>query len=1103
MYETLIKMIIPKLKFKFPYSFDDYCNNLYFEDYHCHKAFSNVYTADSGELVSAYVDRIKELNAKCLFSGEHGSQGNQFEIYTIAEKEKLKYRHSTEAYWVKNRHEKDKTNCHMVIVAKNKQGREDINYVLSMANIDGYYYRPRIDLNLLFDIPKDNVIVTSACIAGWGYKDADDIWIKIHNYFGNNFFFELQANNTPKQIELNKYILELSEKYNIQIIAGLDSHYISDSGNIKREQILKYKKVSYPEEEGWYMDYPDVHTLIHRFKEQGVLNEEQILTSIMNTNVFVEECEEIVLDKSFKIPNIYKGKSYDERVKIYHKILNENYAKESLKSKAKADGIRYEANEVTESGVVDYFLDNYKLVDLAVNKYGGILTTTSRGSAASFVTNRLLGFTTVDRFNSDIPIYPERFLTKERVMAGQMPDIDLNVATQEPFEKAGKELFGENGCYPLMAVGVLKEKSAWALYAGANGVSSQDSLKISKYLDEYNKALKYAEEDEKEFIQAEDFIPDEYIELYNKSKEYQSITINLTKHACGYILLDGDIRREIGLISAISETTGERTLVACVEGKYLDDFGYVKDDFLIVDSVHLTYKLFKSIGMDVPSFEELKTMIANDKKTWEIYEKGITCCVNQCEQPKTIYKVMKYKPKSLAELSAFIAAIRPGFASSLKTFLGRESYSTGEKLIDELLKDTSHFMLYQESIMKVLSFLDMKMNDTYGVIKAISKKKYKDHPEKLAELKEGLLEAWKTKISNINNFETVWKIIEDSAFYAFNSPHAYSMGGDSAYQAWFKANYTMIFYEVAINHYQEKEKKNKIDALIKECIKFYGLKLGGYKFGKDNRKVTIDNEEMTIYPNLSSVKNFGEKVVTELYEIGKRKYDNFIEILKVISETSINSSRVEDLIKIGYFSEFGDVNKLLTIKKYYELIYNAKVLKKDKIKENSLNESIIAKYGHETASQYNQLDNVKILNELIYNIEYKPLSIKEKLDIEKDILGIITTKDSSISKRIYYVSELEVLKSIVNVKLYEIYSGITREVKMWTNAYNRKPFNEKDVLHISVLEKKNKKEPTGEIDDKTGKKIYMDVPDKFEFWLSKYFIKQNIEENNNETLLYR
>ena len=142
----------------------------------------------------------------------------------------------------------------------------------------------------------------------------------------------------------------------------------------------------------------------------------------MNTNVFVSECEEIVLDRTFKIPSVYKGKTYDEKCKIYKNVLNIAYSKEKEKSKEKADGIRYEAKEVMEAGVVYYFLTSKAIVDEAVNNQGGILTTTSRGSAASFITNKLLGLTTVDRFNADIPIYPERFLTKERVLAGQMPD---------------------------------------------------------------------------------------------------------------------------------------------------------------------------------------------------------------------------------------------------------------------------------------------------------------------------------------------------------------------------------------------------------------------------------------------------------------------------------------------------------------------------------------------------------------------------------------------------------------------------------------------------------------------------------------------------------
>lgn len=1092
----LIKKIIPTLTFKFPYSPEEYEKNLYLENYHCHKDFSNTSTPDCAESINAYAERIHEFGAKCLYSGEHGSQGNQFQVYKVAESEHLKYIHSSEVYWVKDRKEKDRANCHMIIAAKNAEGRGDINFALSMANIDGYYYKPRIDLELLFNIPKDNVIVTSACVAGWNYADAEDIWLKVHKYFGDNFFLEVQYHNTDKQKELNKKILRIAKEHNIQIICGLDSHYVKDENSIKRDQILKYKNINYPDEEGWYLDYPDTKTVIKRFEEQGVLNREAIYRAIMNTNVFVSECEEIVLDRKFKIPSVYNDKTYKEKCKIYKDTLNKAYAKEKEKSKEKADGIRYEAKQVMEAGVVDYFLTSKAIVDDAVQNEDGILTTTSRGSAASFITNKLLGLTTVDRFNADIPIYPERFLTKERVLAGQMPDIDLNVATQEPFVKAARKLLGEHGCYPLMAIEKLKEKAAWQLYAGANDVKPEDANQISKYLDEYNKALKYADDDEKEDIHVEDYIPEEYISLFKQSNEYQGITINLKVHACGHFIFDGDIRREVGLISAVSESTGKRTVCAAIEGGYLDEFGYVKEDFLIVDSVYLTYKFFHSIGMEVPTFDELRHMIDNDKKTWDIYANGITCCVNQCEKEATTNRVKKYKPQNLAELSSFIAAIRPGFASLLSTFLNREPYTTGEKKIDDLLSDTAHFMIYQESIMKVLSFLQLQMGETYGVIKSISKKKLKG--EKKEHLLSELNHSWNDEFGNTDNFKNVWNVIEDSARYAFNSPHAYSMGGDSAYQAWFKAHHTKTFYEVAINHYQEKNKKDKIDALVKEAIKFWGYKLGGYEFGADNRKVTINEENKLIYPNLSSVKGFGEGVVDTLYELGQKEYETFTDVLTALFSNSINKTIVNKLIRINYFKKYGDVNTLLEITRYYDLLNGAKQIAKDKAEKNNLPFDVLAKYGNETAKQFNKLDFGKIINELISKIPYKELTLKERLDNQREVLGIVSDSDPKVSKRLYYVSELDIKKSIVNIHLFEIYSGKTRDAKMWTSQYNRSPFDLGSVLYIISLEKKNKKEPTGEINPQTGKKIYKEVPDKFEFWLSKFTIKNDIEEDEDD-----
>lgn len=1087
--KQLIQQIIPTLRFPFPYSVDDYVEHLYMENYHCHKDFSNVSTPDCAESIENYAEQTLKYQGKCLFSGEHGNQGNQFKVYKCAEEYHLKYRHSCEAYWVKDRKQNDRTNCHIVLVAKNEQGRKDINFALSMANIDGYYYKPRIDLELLLSIPPENIIVTSACIAGWNYEDSDDIWLKIANHFKNNFFLEVQYHNTDSQKKLNKHILNLATTYNLQIICGLDSHYVKEENSVKRDTILAYKKIHYDNEKGWYLDYPDTKTVIQRFQEQGVLNDTQILISIMNTNIFVNECDDIVFDRQFKIPNIYKGKSYDERVQLFKHKLNVAYSKEKYKSIEKKKGIVYEANEIIDSNVVDYFLLNEQIVQLAQNKYSGVLTTTSRGSASSFIVNKLLGLTTIDRFTSEIPIYPERFLTKERVIGGSMPDIDFNVATQEPFVQATRDLIGKYSCYPLMAVEVLKEKAAWQLYAGTNNVSPTTANQISKYIDNYNKDLLYAEDDDKKDIHIEDYIPKEYIEIYNKSKEYQKITINLKVHACGHLLLDGDIRKEIGLISAISQTTGKRTLCACIEGGYLDEFGYVKNDYLIVDSVGLTAKFFKSIGQPVPCFDELRKLVVNDKPTWDIYAKGITCCVNQVEKESTTKKCIKYQPTNLEELSAFIAGIRPGFKSLLPKFINREYYSTGEPVIDDLLQDSYHYLLYQESIMKVLSFLGISMGDTYKIIKSISKKKLKG--QKLQDLKDTLRHNWKEKIGNLDNFDNVWNVIEDSSRYAFNAPHALSMGGDSLYQAWFKAHYTEKFYEVAINHYQEKNKKDKISALTQEIIKFYGYSLGTYRFGDDNRKVKVDSQTKTIYPNLSSVKGFGEQVANILYQLGQKQYSSFKEVLeRLLSEQRINKTIILSLIKIDYFRDYGDISVLLKQYEIYLLFSGMKQITKTKIVELGYDVSDFTLFGKETEKQIREIQADELINYLFSKIQYSLVSLKERLTYQLDTLGTVSYIDKTAKKNQYFVLDILEKKTLSIITLYEIHSGKERTVKIWNKTLQENYIQKKDIIWITSLKKDFKREPTGELDNK-GKPIYQINPNKSEYWLQKYVVGRN------------
>lgn len=1225
-----IRSAIQKIRFPFPYTAEEWLKGMYMENYHKHSDNSNAIVTDSAETNENYAIRNKELGGKCIYSGEHGWQGDQFGVYKLAEKYGLKYRHSTEAYWVKNRHEKDSKNCHIVLVAKNDEGRKDINYILSIANTEGYYRRPRIDLELLLAVPPGNLIVTSACIAGWKYEDAEECWLKIAEHFGDNFFIEVQPHNTEEQKELHRRILRFAKKHNLQLICGLDTHYILERNKMKRLFLRKDKEENEGDSEnGWDMDYPDTATVIQRLERQGVLTEEEILLSILNTNIFVNECEDIVFDRHFKIPSLYLDRPMEERVELYKQKLNEAYKRDPVRSRSKRDGIRWEAQQVIESDIVDYFLTTAEIFDVGIKEFGGILTTTSRGSSSSFVTNKLLGMTTVDRFTAEIPMYPERFITKERILAGQCADFDANVAEQQPFVLAARKLLGEHGCYPLMKRDVYKEKSAWKMYARLEGIDATTSNIISKAINKYNEKIKYADEEDKEFIHIKDYIPSQYFPIYEQSKECQNILEKIGTHACGHLIMNEDIRREIGLVSvkAGKGKKEKRTIVAAVEGQYLDEFGYVKEDFLIVDSVALTYKLFHSIGEEVPTFERLKQMVDGDQPTWDIYKNGMTVCINQCERKSTTEKAKKFQPKDIAELSAFIAGIRPGFASLLPTFLKREKYSTGEPEIDKLLQDSSHFMIYQESIMKVLGFLDYPMDQTYGVIKAISKKKLKG--EKKDKLLVQLKESWLKHFGNLDNFQKVWKVIEDAAAYSFNScisgdtrlscypsrsvyqlyesgeydgliagsmdgehkmvpneivnisisgfkkvyevitrggcrvkctldhyfpvyggerkmlrdlkvgslllarkgkslidvdpilrinpvgteltynvemkapfhnfiiedglvlsnSHSYSMAGDSLYLAWFKAHHTAKFYEVAIEHYQEKKDKKKTDALLQEALTFWGFKLVDYKFRQDNRHININEKTKEIIPSISALKDFGQKDAEALYELGQKQYESFLDVLVATKDTVINKSIVNKLIKMGYFKEFGRPIKLLKTYEMFETFYGRKAFGKGVDIGYGLTSEALIPYGKETAKKIQNIDMYGFLKDQEALIENQKTPLINTLNWQKEILGFVKHTNKKAPSQAYFVNEIEMKEKIGFVSLYNIQSGKSRDVKIWRSDYARNPFEDGDILMVTKITHPLAKEKSDEINPKTGKPIYKPIPGEYDDFLNLYQIR--------------
>ena len=1079
---------------KLPTNIAAFLEELPYQNYHRHTSYSNTSTPDSGCMTQDYIDRAVELGHTIVSTVEHGYQGNYLEVYDLIEtankklENKLKFIFGAEAYWVKDRFEKDRNNNHIVLLAKNEEGRKAINEILSEANETGYYYKPRVDIDLLLKLPARDVVVTTACIAFWNYgkQETTKIVKQLYDHFKDNLFLEVQAHNTEPQKEINDLMLKIAKKWNIELIAGIDSHYIYPEQSKERDYILEYKGIRYDDEEGWYMDYPDTKTLYERFKEQGVLSDLEILNAINNTNICLE-FEDIVFDKEIKLPTLFPDKTQEEKDNLYKKLIMNSWKEykeanniSNEEEKRYKEGIIEEVKCVIDTKMTDYFLIDYYLVKKGLEK-GGIITKSGRGSAVSFFTNTLLGFSNIDRFVCPIKLYPERFMSKTRILETKsLPDLDLNFGEVEPFVEAQSELLGEKHSYPMLSYGTLKTKSSWKMYAGANSkeIDFETANLISRQLDKFEVDLAYADEEEKDTISVYDYISSEYHELFNESKKYQNIIIDKKQSPCSYLIYDKDIRKEIGLIRCKSETTKKDVMCCLLNGKMADKYKYLKNDLLIINNALLHRLTEDRANITTPSVKQLLEITKSDAKTWNIYANGYTLGCNQVEKESTTKKIMRYKPQNDEELSLFIAGIRPSFASMYSKFEKREHFEYGIKAFDEIIQTknmTSSFIIYQEQIMGALAFSGIPMSETYSLIKAISKKNKKlidsYHDIFLNGFTDKILEG--EDISKEEAYEKstqVWKIIEDSAKYGFNASHSYSYAMDSLRDAYYKAHYPYEFYEVRLNYYANKGNKGKVALFKQEMFTAFGIREGECKFGKDNRQFTLDKENKTIYTALNSIKGIGVNDASELYKVSQmKKYDNFIDVYdSIVENTKVNRGKIERLIKLGYFSEFGRSNKLLKIIELYDNLNSIKTLSLDKINKLDLPMSKVEKYSSKrTAKQFRDIDTKGLIADLSNDIEDKDISVKEKLQSEIEYLGYAVTTEEGLSSDLYYVIEMKEFKNKKSITYYPmLYNIKTGETEKWKLkdyiAYLEKPFNVGNLIQIDRIFKEPKKKQNEE-----------------------------------------
>ena len=1111
-------------------------NNLIYQNFHKHSIYTNPIIVDSCAYPEDYAKRAAELGHGIISSVEHGYQGRYIESFEMAEKYNLKYLFGVEAYFVYNRFEKDNTNAHICLLAKNENGRKAINRILSEAAETGFYYRSRVDYELIMSLPEDDVWISTACLAGlWRYDGKNDKseslneeyknhlefsepyeWLiyEFSNKFKDNFYLEVQSHNVDRQKDLNKKIVKISNKYNIEIIAGVDSHFILPQDEWKRDYLQRSTSgIVYDDEDGFYMDYPSGQTLFKRFKTQGVLSDEDIMIALDNTNKFleVEKYTSVIFNKDMKMPSAPKYEKMTKAEKQRELVGICHHRWEEIKKEIPVEQHQHYLNEIVkELDIIfkidheDYFLLNYELIKEATTNRGGMITFSGRGSGPSFYVNHLLGFTQIDRISSPITLYPERFLSTSRMSAGSLADIDFNCGNTPIFEKTQEDILGEGHAYPMIAYGTMKPKSAWKMYCRAVDVDFEISNAISAKIDEYETDLKYWDEESgEEEPNVYDYIPDDLREAFDGSKEFLGLTISASRHPCGNILLSQNIKEEVGIVRLKSKG-GRETICACLDGKWCESYLMLKNDLLTVACVKLAYLLYERVGIPYMSLNGLLAEVKAHPEVWKMYEKGYVIGLNQVEKPSTQRKVMKYKPKNISELSAFIAGIRPAFKSLLDKLINREHFEYGIPTLDKLLQTEElpeSFILYQEQIMKILSFAGIPMGDCYTVIKSISKKRF----EKIMHYKEQFMTGMEHKLIEEEGIskeraeetaKTIWGIIEDASAYGFNSSHSLSVSFDSLLAAYFKALYPYEFYEVYLNLQMERADKAKALLAKKEMKEAFDISVLPMRFRQDNRKFVALPEQKALSNCLKSIKGFGDRIGEEFYKIKDTHYEDFIDFLvdidimkknkedsenynpNIPSGFAVNGTQIETLIMLNYFEEFGKNYKLLKVFKLYNDFSSRKQINKKDINMETgvlkagkdtyyLDVAVFKKYiGKETKSMYKDLDMIGYVKEMASKVPDKSVDLLEQLKFERELLEFPIYQNPSLPKGWYYVIGFKTYGDKINTPYLVLYDLITSDLVVCSinksKLFRDNPFGFYSIIYVKSFQDVVKKKKVGE-----------------------------------------
>ncbi len=885
-----------------------------FTHLHTHSHYSLL---DGLAKIDDLLNQAEKLGMDSLALTDHGAMYGVIEFYQKAKAKNIKPIIGIEAYVAAtSRHNKspsiDNKRHHLVLLAKNQTGYKNLIKLTTSAHLEGFYYKPRIDKEILKKY-SEGIIATSACLAGEiprailskNISKAEKVIREFQEIFGKeNFYLELEDHPKLKgQNEVNQALIELSKKTGAPLVAANDIHYVNPQDDKAQDILLCIqlnKTVNDKDRlsmigEDYSMKSPEI--MIKHFK--------YIPEAIDNTQKIVSECNlEIELGKimlpHFDVP---EGLSPDEYLeKLCRDGIKKRYGKSNETIEKR---LKFELNTIKQMGFASYFLIVQDFVNWA--KSQNIVVGPGRGSAAGSLVSYLIGITEVDPIKYDLLF--ERFLNPDRV---SMPDIDLDFADHRRDEviRYVSQKYGASHVAQIITFGTMAARAAVRDTGRALGLPYSFCDKVAKMIPMFT-TLADALSSVKEL--KDSYRSDPAVKnLIDNALKLEGVARHSSTHACGVVISKDELDNHIPRQYPPQDTS---TIVTQYEMRDIDKLGLLKMDFLGLKNLTIIENTIKIVSKTKGDKIDLAQIPLDDKKTFELFQQGKTTGVFQFESSGMKRYLKKLKPTEFEDIVAMVAMYRPGPLKSgmVDEFIdrkhGRKKITYKHPVMKNALENTYGVIIYQEQVMQLSK--DMA-GFTGGQADTLRKAMGKKIAELMAKMKNEFIEGCLKNGLGKKLAEETFSDMEKFAEYGFNRSHAVCYALIGYQTAYLKAHYPAEFMASLLT--SDRENIDRIAIEVEECRQMGidvlppDVNTSFADFGVINK----DGKD-SIRFGLAAIKNVGHNIVEAIVEDRKAngKFSSIEDFLTRIESKDLNKKSMESLIKAGALDSLEERNKLL------------------------------------------------------------------------------------------------------------------------------------------------------------------------------------------------